>query len=357
MRAGRRQVWLGASVAGGVLMLALGVWALFFRSDSSRSIRRSVPIASLPAGRRPADLKVALLFDCYEHALENVPPRWDTSSRQRNWKAPPPPLPLLKSALNGSEPKLLSWMQTWDEDLRKGIQTVPQELPELEGLLRETALPFDVLFKFGLAVSFLDGDAHAACWFRAAVGRAEQECKGIAPSDPRAQSLLQALPQMAVLWRLGDYAALERRFTLERTLYPPSSADSRRAGHMRAETRYYQYKFQEAADEIDSVADENSRCGDLSASDWREVHWVQGLLSCYARRDAAAIPHLKLIAADQTDGHSRQAAANLIVSLSRARRTAEAETWLRTYVARYRPASDEIKRLLDTIGEYKNANN
>src|SRR5690349_12095909 len=46
---------------------------------------------------KPVDMPVAVLFDCYENALENVPPRTDTSKRQWSWEAPPLPMDVARA--------------------------------------------------------------------------------------------------------------------------------------------------------------------------------------------------------------------------------------------------------------------
>jgi len=348
MRAGRKQVWLAASVAAGVL--ALGVWALFFRSDSSRSIRRSVPIASLPAGRRPADLKVAMLFDCYAHALENVPPRWDTSSRDRNWKAPPPPLPPTLAALGDNEPQVRQWLVEWDERMRQGRPTIIYHWRRVEKITENTSLTFESLVKIGLAVSFLDNDGHASAWFRAALRKAAEEMRTVPPGDPRAARVLELLPQMTALRREGDYATLEKRFELERTLNPPGSRESRRAGVMLAEARFYQRFTDKAADVIMAVQAENDVAGDLTQADREEMHYEQGLMLYYAHRYAEAIPHLQVAAATHP-AHRADAVGLLGLALLREKRVREAVA-LRSRAAPFAQTNQTVQMLnaeLDAI--------
>lgn len=336
----RRSAWLiaaGLALAGG-----LGVWALFFHSNSNRS-GRVVPMAALPEGFRPVDLKVALLFDCYEHALENVPPRWDTSSRQRNWKAPPPPVELLREACgmgilpmnHGQDARatLRAWIEDWDARLKRGILTTQTELSELEGLLRETALPFDTLFKVGLAASFVDNDAHAACWFRAAIHSAEAQETTVVPV-----LLLGDLAQMGALWRIRDYVALDRRFSLEQKLcVTTSEPDSLRAAFLHAEMLYYQDRIADAAQTMARVKNQFQSASiriRLDPVDTQELNWVLGMFLFHAGRAQDAEPHLR--AAANFQGFHTERAMRLHVSvLAMLNRVEEAEAayaaWLQKF--------------------------
>lgn len=311
----------------GLLVSGVGVF-LFIRSNRSGSQGlRTVPVPQASAGHRVADLRLMISFNCYEHGLENVPPRWDTSGRERIWTAPPPPLPFLRETLNGSEPRLLSWMELWQTDAEKGIASSATDLSELEGLLKETSLPFDTLFKIGLAMSFLDNDAHAACWFRAAIRKAEEEYASIPAGDERAKPLLEALPQMAALWRVRDHATLERRFALEYRLYPPLSAQSRRAGHLLAETVYNQGYYAQAADILMAIQAQNAAAGDLGrvdGSDTCEMNRMVGLLLHSAQRHEAASDYLRK-AGDPNCEHARSAKRLLPFNLLLAGHVDEAE--------------------------------
>jgi len=120
----------------------------------------------------------------------------------------------------------------------------------------------------------------AGCWYRAGLAKAERQYKDTPPGDPKARPLLCLLDQTKALWRLKDYAAMEKRFALAKRLNAPLSVESRRAGYLLADMLYYQRRFSEAADMIVAVQAENERVGDLGTlekSDIGEMHWTQGL--------------------------------------------------------------------------------
>ena len=90
-----------------------------------------------------ANVRPATLFECYEHARENVPPRNDTGIRQRGWTAPPMPVELVRGAVNeksaAEERELLGWIEKWDANYRAGRAGFdPVSRNALEGILERT---------------------------------------------------------------------------------------------------------------------------------------------------------------------------------------------------------------------------
>jgi hypothetical protein len=197
------------------------------------------------------------------------------------------------------------------------------ELEALSAILPGTSLDSLSLLEIGRAFDFLEGDVAAARWFRAGLVKAEAEYRTVLPGDPRAWPLLAALDQTKALWRLEDYATLERRFALAHHLNPPLSPEARRAAHLYAEMLYYQRKFSEAAAAILQLAAEHRQAGDLGhleRSDLEEMDWVQGIMLCSAGRDAEAAPHLERVLAYPASEHRRGAMAALVLSLARLQR-------------------------------------
>src|SRR6185436_15292445 len=220
-----------------VLGLALWRWHSLKKSTQSPQIAEDPSIdSSLAAGRAPANIRSAVLYDCYENARENVPPRNDTSAREKNWRPPPMPLETARAAIadkNGPDGALLTWLENWDTNYRAGKPILDQS--RLVSILNETHLGFEPLFNIGAAMGFLESHPVAAIFHRAALRRATEEYKNLSPLHPAAPMLRVALPQMGMYWNSNDYDLIEQRFKLEMQLYPPLSQESRKCAHSCAE--------------------------------------------------------------------------------------------------------------------------
>src|SRR2546423_715171 len=91
-----------AHIVIGFVVTAMLAWAWhsFIRPTHPSNVSGGLTVASdLAAGRAPASIRSAVLYDCYEHARENVPPRNDTSVRANNWRPPPMPLETARAAI------------------------------------------------------------------------------------------------------------------------------------------------------------------------------------------------------------------------------------------------------------------
>src|SRR6266550_965101 len=259
--------------------LAFWAWHSFHKPPASPSISGNISTDStLAAGRAPASIRSAVLYNCYEHARENVPPRNDTSARANNWRTPPMPLETARAAITdktGPDGALLEWIENWDKSYRAGVST--RNTPLLNSLLDHTKLGFEPLFNIGAAMGFLEDPSVAAIFHRAALRRAAEEYKNLSPLHPAAPLLRIALPQMGMYWNSSDYQLLEQRFKLEMQLYPPLSQESRKCAHSCAEAMYYQGKRAEAADLIAIKSQRDEQAGDMSASDKQEMGWIVGI--------------------------------------------------------------------------------
>lgn len=302
----RRRV---ASLAGAAVGLAVIAWvaSLLFDFGGSRVVRvdPAALVSAGPSGLAPVEMPVAQLADYYEHGVEHAPPRDPTGCMQRRearYAAPPAdPCALVRSKLttNAADAALRRWLDRWEAGWRQGDRTDARQLRPLEELLPPASLDAVTLLDVGRAIDFLDGDEHAACWYRAGIAKAQTEYAKAAPGSPAAVRPLALLDQTRALWRLKDHAALERRFALAMRLNAPLSPEARRAGYLHAEMLYYQRKYPEAADAMFAVQAEHDRAGDLGmreASDLYEMHWVLGLFASGARRYEAALPHLTWLA-------------------------------------------------------------
>lgn len=333
-----------AGVIAASLVIGLLIWvatsALRSGKPKTKADAETTPAHGL-AKRPPADVRVAVLFQGYDHYRENVPPRNDTSARQRDWEPPPPPLEVIRAALSPagkapSEPELLKWFETWDAGFRAGKALSPVELERLRQLLEKSSLTFEPIFKVGAAFQYLEGDQAAAVVHRTALGKAERDYKNLGPDHPTAGMLRVALPQMGFLWRANDHATLERRFALESLVYPPLSQESRKCSHSRAEAQFYQGKYKEAADNIHEVLSRDQQAGDMTESDTYEMGWVAGLFYHAAGRYAEAAPQLA-IAASPGKYHSQGALTMLIDCLAETGNTADMKARMQEYNDRYAP--------------------
>jgi len=293
-RAVNKRMMLGAVGALVIVLLAWVGYLIYKRpgNPGERSGGGSAAASQWAA----ANVRPATLFECYEHARENVPPRNDTGVRQRNWQAPPMPLEVIRAAVNdkssAEERELLGWMEKWDANYRAGRPIDPAWQMSLRAILERTRLPFEVLFKLGSAMGFLEHENVAAIFYRAALRTAQEEYKNISPLDPRAGMLRAALPQMGMLWTIGDYPALEQRFALEMRLYAPLSQEGRKCAHSCAEAMYYQGKSKEAAELIATVMQRHEQAADLNQSDREEMGWIEGIFYSGNQRYKEAIPGL-----------------------------------------------------------------
>src|SRR5947209_11685355 len=162
-----------------LIVLLLWTWHSFYKPSHAPDISREVPTNSaLAAGRAPANIRSAVLYDCYEHARENVPPRNDTSARANNWRPPPMPLETARAAISdkkGADGALIEWLENWDTSYRAGKPILNQA--KLISLLDRTRLGFEPLFNIGAAMGFLESKSIAAIFHRAALRRAAEDYK------------------------------------------------------------------------------------------------------------------------------------------------------------------------------------
>src|SRR5437868_5491737 len=216
----RRRIVASVMILG-FIALALGVWRWhsLHKPGSTPQIAQSPGIdPALAAGRTPASIRSAVLYDCYEHARENVPPRNDTSARANNWQPPPMPGDLVRAAADKSsaaDAQLIQFLKNWEIQYRFGKQFDGVQLAQLMSAVEQTKLSFETLFNLGAAMGFLENASMAAVFHRAALRRANEEYKNLSPLHPAAPMLRAALPQMGMYWSNGDYPLLEQRFKLE----------------------------------------------------------------------------------------------------------------------------------------------
>src|SRR5580765_7428010 len=128
---------IAASVVVLILIaLALGFWKwrpLNKPAPTPQIAQNSNIDPALAAGRASASIRSAVLYDCYEHARENVPPRNDTSARANNWQPPPMPSDLIRAAADNasaSDAQLIEILKNWDNQYRSGKQLVGVQLAQ-----------------------------------------------------------------------------------------------------------------------------------------------------------------------------------------------------------------------------------
>jgi hypothetical protein len=222
----------------------------------------------------------------------------------------------------------------------------------LEPLLKESnRLDFKTLMEIGRAVSFLDGDEHACCWYRAAIAKGTVECRGVRIDDAKATSALALLDQTRALWRLGDYIALEARFSLALNLTAPLSATSRRFRFLHSEMLYRQERFDAAADAIVELEARNREAGDLGdfdKLDFHEMSWVAGLFLYGCGRFSDAIPRLEATVSPRGE-HSNDAQRFLVVSYAKTGRVDDANRCFGEYVRNAHPSAKEAVQLVSLI--------
>jgi hypothetical protein len=265
-----------------LIALAFFTWHGLHKPPPTPQLSHDAAIdPTLAAGRAPVSIRSAVLYDCYEHARENVPPRNDTTARSNNWQPPPMPADVIRAAsaqkLNSSDAQLLEFLKKWETQYRAGQSLDGIQLAQLTSFLDQTKLSFETLFNLGSAIGFLENASMAAIFHRAALRRANEEYKNLSPLHPAAPMLRAALPQMGMYWNNGDYPLLEQRFKIEMQLYPPLSQESRKCMHSCAEAMFYQGHSREAADLIATKAQRDQEAGDMSASDKQEMGWIVGI--------------------------------------------------------------------------------
>jgi hypothetical protein len=300
-------------VAGLAVILSFGGFAFLdgaLRSHPSGSLhtpRRSDVMTHEVTSRgetsTSVELSLGLLSDYYEHGIEHAPPRDPRGVMQRRedfYRPPIPPQELLRRKLGASldDKRLRSLIDTWEAEWLGGHLGTGHLVDQLQRASDGSTLDAATLIEAAKGFQFLDSDELAAAFFRAALAKAESQCRFTPPGDPEVLPLLHALDQTKALWRLKDYPALERRFGLARRLYAPLSIESRRSGYLLADSLFYQGRFDEAADLILTVQAEHRRVGDLGLldrSDIYEMNYEQGYLLFTAGRFESAIPSLKLV--------------------------------------------------------------
>ena len=294
-------------------------------------------------GKGAIDFPIMLLADYYEHGIEHAPPRDPSGCMQRRegyYTAPPNPFVLAGSKLSqsGADVELRKWMESRQSGFAVGKLAETGELKSLEPLLAASSLQCEVLLEIGRAFNFLEGDGLAAYWYRGGLAKAERHYKDTQPGDLKARPLLSLLDQTKALWRLKDYAAMEKRFALAKRLNPPLSVESRRAGYLLADMLYYQRRFSEAADMIVAVQAENERVGDLGTlekSDIGEMHWTQGLFLYSVKRYGECIPHWQAVANGSDPNRAREALNALLDAAVSSGRDELASDTLKLLYSRY----------------------
>ncbi|HEV8293099.1 MAG TPA: hypothetical protein VGP94_14285, partial [Tepidisphaeraceae bacterium] len=265
-----------------IIAFAFWGWHSLHKTTGSPQISRQAGVdSSLAAGRAPASVRGAVLYDCYEHARENVPPRNDTSQRANAWQPPPMPMDIIRAAASSkgsaSDGELIEFLKSWESAYRSGKNLDDVQRAQLSSLLEQTKLPFEMLFNLGATMGFLENVSVGALFHRAALSRAAEDYKDLSPLHPAAPMLRVALPQMGMYWSNGDYPLLEQRFRIEMQLYPPLSQEGRKCMHSCAEAMYYQGQRDQAADLIASKVQHDEQAADLTASDKQEMGWIVGI--------------------------------------------------------------------------------
>ena len=332
-----------------VVGLGLVAWigTLLFDFGGDRVIRIDPAAIGTtgPQGLAPVELPVAQLVDYYEHGIEHAPPRDPSGVMQRreaHYTAPPAdPFTLIRSKLmpGAGDAALRDWLDRWEAGWTKGERTDPLHRHDLQDLLPKTTLDAITLLEVGRSVNFLDGDEHAAYWYRAGIDRAVAAYANASPTDPSVKPLLALLDQTKALWRRQDHATLERRFALAMRLNPPLSPEARRAGYLNAEAVFAQGYWDRAADLMLGVQARHERAGDLGAAEKGDVHemaWVLGLMCDQAGRHADAIRHLDLCLHVGGE-HRSKAMVTRFWALLAEGRVAEAERQIEEYVASCSP--------------------
>jgi hypothetical protein len=285
-----RKVTTKALAAVFIAALAWGGWLSLRPAPDRRVVivpELNKPVIFGDLKLKPVDMPVALLFDCYENALENVPPRTDTSKRQWSWEAPPLPMDVARAELTKpgateSDKKVLAWLEDWEFGWKKDYPTTIDQVWRLEPNIKGTSLSFESLFQIGLAMSFLDGDECASLWMKCAISILKTELADIRYGSNRATRSLDSLAQTRSLWQVQDMETLAMRFACERRICQPKSAQSRRAGVLLAERLYHAGAGETLRRFTENLEREQDEAGDLSSEDKVEMHWLLGLFKAYS---------------------------------------------------------------------------
>lgn len=328
-----RRITATALAGAFVCVLAWGGWRALRPASERRVVivpELKKPVMFGDIKLKPVDMPVALLFDCYENALENVPPRTDTSKRQWSWEAPPLPMDvarreLSKPGANESDKKVLAWLELWEEGWKKDYPTTTDELWRLSPFLSDSRLTQQDLFQIGIAMSFLDGDEHAESWQVTAIRRLMIDNEGNKiESDIIRNECLSHLAQTRALWQRHNYEELASRFKIETTLFPLRSKESRKSSILFAEMLYHQNLIGSASAVALEAERLSASVGDLSASDWNEMHWVVGGFLFRATRYDLALPHLRYSASHEAASRKLQIMPLLALALIRTNQLQEA---------------------------------
>jgi hypothetical protein len=365
----KKQRFYAVLAAAGVLclLLAWAVWIFWPEGNRQQIVTIEEKPPALPA--RPVkfgdqtlkavDLPVALLFDCYENALENVPPRTDTSYRQWSWEAPPLPMDvargkLRKAGASENDRKILAWLEDWEGAWNQDYPTTTDQLWKLEPLLdKDAMLDFKTLMKIGISMSFLDGDEHAAAWIKAGMSKVIAETASLRPGDLPTNDYLGLMAQTRALWQRREFGALASRFEAERRLFPSQSRGARKAGDLLAEQLNYLGRSKEAVRVVLLVQEENERIGDLAESDRFEMHWEMGNFMFHAGDYERAPEHLRHIVRSATHPHRNEAMRLLAISLARTGGLTEAEEVAQRWREEYRPPSVDVMSVSAFLEEAK----
>src|SRR5258706_15542710 len=134
----KRMIGVALAMSFAAALVAWVGWLVFWPAADRRmvivpALQVARPLTTGGIQHKAVDLPVALLFDCYENALENVPPRTDTSKRQWSWEAPPLPMDVARAELTktgGTENdrKVLAWLEDWEEGGRKEYPTTTNQV-------------------------------------------------------------------------------------------------------------------------------------------------------------------------------------------------------------------------------------
>jgi hypothetical protein len=332
-------------------LLAGAVWVFWPAGERRRVVvsqsDRPRPVMSDGLALKPVDLPVALLFDCYENALENVPPRTDTSKRQWSWEAPPLPMDVARRELgkpgaSENDRKVLAWLEGWEEGWKKDYPTTTDQLWRLEPLLKESKLSFEPLFEIGLAMSFVDGDEQAANWMARAIRRIPQSVES-------SQDLLDKLAQSRSLWLTRDYNSLRFRFEIERRLEPVGSVGWRKSVFLLAESEFYLGDVERAKAFADQARVTGGRAGDFEHDDLLELDWLESLL-CYRSSDyRGCMEHLHAHLTDPRSIHRAQAMPMAIRSLAELGKIDESRALFEEWRAQFKPPLSQTIDLLASI--------
>jgi tetratricopeptide (TPR) repeat protein len=290
----------------------------------------------------PAEVPLALLDDFYEHIAEHVPPRQGggvMQLREQFYQAPREPFDLLRQNLrqNQADHALTERVLHLEERFTAGGGLGAEELTQIGDLAAHSSLKAELLLESARGFGFLMGDDLADVFIRAGLRKAEMQFKDTQPGDRAARSFLQQLDQTKALYRLKDYAALEKRFGLALRLYPRLSVESRRAACLHADALFSASRVREAADAILNVWQADREAGDLGLAeqgDVGELTWRAGrYLSAAERYDEAIGFYIEFL---KTPDPRKMSGAWLLIScLRHLGRDAEADA----VQARYKLAS------------------